>query len=163
MRSEFAPTLLASRKFLPFALSFPRKLWKLAAMAALATGHATWAENGVPTGVTPLTASEFEAYVTGKTITYVRGGKVFGVEEYLPKRRVRWARAPRQCEYGTWQQEGDQICFSYPASLSRACWTFWTEGGRLKALVAKGPPENVVQEYKKTERGLVCPPPKIGS
>ncbi len=39
----------------------------------------------------PMTAAEFEAYATGKTLTYAVGGEVYGAEQYLPGRRVLWA------------------------------------------------------------------------
>ncbi|MFM7444053.1 MAG: hypothetical protein ACKO2N_09100, partial [Tabrizicola sp.] len=55
---------------------------------------------------TPLTAEEFESHVTGKTLTYQQFDDIFGIEEYLPDRKVRWSIAPNECQYGTWYPEG---------------------------------------------------------
>ncbi|MDX5350496.1 MAG: hypothetical protein LPJ95_07315, partial [Paracoccaceae bacterium] len=48
----------------------------------------------------PLTADAFEAHVTGHTLTYRQYDRVYGIEEYLPDRRVRWSVAPNECQYG---------------------------------------------------------------
>src|SRR6056297_2599184 len=64
---------------------------------------------------TPLSPSEFETYTTGKTLTYSAGGIPFGIEEYLPDRRVRWSYLDGQCEDGEWYPAGDMICFVYEA------------------------------------------------
>ena len=37
-----------------------------------------------------MTADEFDAYVTGKTLTYSDGGPPYGIEEYRPGREVSW-------------------------------------------------------------------------
>ena len=58
----------------------------LAALLALAPVVAG-AESPLPA---PMTAAEFDAYATGKTLTYSQYGEIYGTEEYLPNRRVRW-------------------------------------------------------------------------
>ena len=47
----------------------------------------------------PLSAEAFEAYTTGKTLTYAtRGASTpYGVEEYLPGRRVVWSFVGGEC------------------------------------------------------------------
>jgi hypothetical protein len=47
----------------------------------------------------PVTADQFEAHVTGKTLTYARGGAIFGIEQYLPGRKVRWQFTADTCQY----------------------------------------------------------------
>jgi hypothetical protein len=64
---------------------------------------------------TPLTAEEFEAYVTGRTLTYSAGGIPFGIEEYRKGRRVLWSYLDGQCEEGKWYAAGEMICFVYDA------------------------------------------------
>ena len=59
----------------------------------------------------PLSAAEFEARVTGKTLTYSSGGVAYGAEEYLRNRRVRWSFLDGECFEGQWFTSGDQICF----------------------------------------------------
>ena len=46
---------------------------------------------------TPMTAAEFDAYATGKTLTYARDGAVWGAEQYLPDRKVVWAFTAEEC------------------------------------------------------------------
>lgn len=111
---------------------------------------------------TPLTAEEFETYVTGKTLTYSQFGTVFGIEEYLPNRKVRWKTAPEECQYGSWFQRGAMICFVYEYSPSEHCWTFWREGDGLRALAEGAAPENTLAEVGQTTDGLACPAPDVG-
>ena len=49
---------------------------------------------------TPMTGAEFEAYSTGKTLTYAQGGVVWGTEEYKANRRVMWAFTDAECREG---------------------------------------------------------------
>ena len=74
---------------------------------------------------TPITAEVFESHVTGKTLTYQQFDSLFGTEEYLEGRKVRWSTAPNECQYGSWYPQGDTICFVYEYSPTPACWTFW--------------------------------------
>ena len=87
---------------------------------------------------TPMTAEEFEAYVTGKTMDYIADGQVFGREVYLPGRKVRWAFTAEECKLGHWFGQGDQICFLYDGDPEPKCWMIWSSapgtGGRLARL-----------------------------
>ena len=47
------------------------------------------------------------------TLTYAENGQVYGIEEYRPNRRVRWAFVGDTCREGYWYDEGRQICFVY--------------------------------------------------
>lgn len=111
---------------------------------------------------TPITAEEFEAHVTGKTVTYQQYERVFGIEEYLPGRKVRWSTAPDQCLYGTWYPQGDAICFVYEYDPTPACWTFWLQGGALVALSTTGLPGEELHETDASDQGLPCPGPEVG-
>lgn len=111
---------------------------------------------------TPITAEEFEAHVTGKTVTYQQYEGIFGIEEYLPGRKVRWSTAPDQCLYGTWYPEGDAICFVYEYDPTPACWTFWLQGGALVALSTTGLPGEELREIDTSDQGLPCPGPEVG-
>lgn len=57
----------------------------------------------------PVGVAEFEAFATGKTLTYAVGGTVFGAEQYLPGRRVVWAFKGQQCRRGFWYEEEGQV------------------------------------------------------
>ena len=112
---------------------------------------------------TPLDAPAFEAHVTGKTITYQQFDFIFGIEEYLPGRTVRWSVAPGQCKYGSWYPEGENICFVYEGDPIAHCWTFWLKDGALVALSADDAPGNELYEISRTTDGLGCPGPDIGA
>jgi hypothetical protein len=82
----------------------------------------------------PMTGAEFEAYVTGQTLTYSDGGVTYWIEEYLSNRRVRWSYLNDECQDGYWYEAGSEICFVYEHNPSEAqCWTFSKNNGRLSA------------------------------
>jgi hypothetical protein len=111
---------------------------------------------------TPLTAEEFEAHVTGKTITYQQQDSFFGIEEYLEGRKVRWSVAPGECQYGSWYAEGPYICFVYEYDPVPHCWTFFKENGALVALSDTGIPGFELYETDRSDTPLDCPGPDIG-
>jgi hypothetical protein len=111
---------------------------------------------------TPITAEEFEAHVTGKTITYQQFDYVFGMEEYLEGRKVRWSTAPDECQYGTWYPSEDDICFVYEYDPTPACWTFWLRDGALVALSVSGLPGEELHEVQADSTPLPCPGPDVG-
>ena len=110
----------------------------------------------------PLTADAFEAHVTGKTITYRMRDFVFGTEEYLDNRAVRWSIAPGLCQYGIWYPQDDAICFVYEDDPAPHCWTFWMQDGALAARYAGDAPGNELYEVENTTQGLDCPGPDVG-
>ncbi|MES2914753.1 MAG: hypothetical protein V4753_06505 [Pseudomonadota bacterium] len=111
----------------------------------------------------PITADQFEAHVTGKTVTYRQFGSIFGIEEYLPDRKVRWSVAPNECQYGSWYPQGDTICFVYEYDPSPACWTFWLRDGALVALSVNAAPGEELFEVEADTGPLPCPGPDIGA
>jgi hypothetical protein len=111
---------------------------------------------------TPLTAEEFAAHVTGKTITYQQSGSIFGIEEYLPDRKVRWSVAPDECQYGSWYAQDRFICFVYEYDPVPHCWTFWKEGEALVALADTGLQGQELYEADRSDTPLSCPGPDVG-
>lgn len=111
----------------------------------------------------PITADQFEAHVTGKTLTYRQFDSVFGIEEYLPDRKVRWSTAPNECQYGSWYPQGENICFVYEYDPTPACWTFWLRGGALVALSTNAAPGEELHEVAVDDTPLPCPGPDIGA
>ena len=111
---------------------------------------------------TPITADQFEAHVTGKTITYQQRDYIFGVEEYLPDRKVRWSVAPDECQYGIWYPRDDTICFVYETDPTPICWTFWLKGGALVALSENSLPGEELHEVDAGTQPLACPGPDVG-
>ncbi|SEM96745.1 hypothetical protein SAMN04488103_102582 [Gemmobacter aquatilis] len=110
----------------------------------------------------PLTAAEFEAYAQGKTLTYAMGGQVFGTEQYLPNRRVRWAFTQDVCKEGWWYEEAGLICFAYDGENDPQCWKFWQDGARLKAQFEGDPEGTELTEVEQTTKPLSCPGPDVG-
>jgi hypothetical protein len=111
---------------------------------------------------TPITADEFEAHVTGKTVTYQQFSSIFGIEEYLEGRKVRWSVAPNECQYGSWYPESDYICFVYDYDPNPACWTFWLRDGALVALSISDAPGAELHEVARDQTPLPCPGPDVG-
>ena len=128
----------------------------LAAALALLALPAT-AQDGPPMG-----AEAFDAYVTGKTLTYAQFGQIFGTEEYLPDRRVRWRFSQDMCQYGSWYPKGDEICFTYEDNPAEHCWVFWEKEGGLAALSVNDAPGAELSEVQQTSDGLNCPGPEVG-
>ncbi len=84
-------------------------------------------------GDPPLDAAAFDALTRGRTFeTHSPPVGLYGIETFLPGRRVYW-RDARICAAGTWRQVGEQICFDYEHRDRPVCWTYhdrngWIEG-----------------------------------
>lgn len=104
---------------------------------------------------TPLTPEEFEAEVTGRTLTYGSPSGPYGVERYMTGRRVTWGFIGGDCYEGVWFPEGDAICFAYDGIDDIQCWRFWREG---QGLTAEFTGDNGGRLFELTEDGqpLVC-------
>ncbi|MER5170588.1 hypothetical protein [Thioclava sp. GXIMD2076] len=136
----------------------PHATLTLALMVAL-TGHMTLAQDAE----TPLDAAGFEARTTGKTITYSAGGLPYGIEQYLPGRKVLWAFTQSECKTGTWAQEGDEICFDYQDENGKQCWHFFDTKDGLKAqFMGDGGASEPLISLQESETPLNCPGPDIG-
>ena len=139
----------------------PARMWVSDAMRLLPVVMALWPLQAL--AETPLTAEAFEAHVLGKTVTYSRLGSIFGIEEYLTDRQVRWSVAPNLCQYGTWYPQDDDICFVYEGDPAPHCWTFWLRDGALVAQPADaGGSGFELKESAASTQGLACPGPDVG-
>ncbi len=112
---------------------------------------------------TPLSAAEFEAYTTGKTLTYTALGQPFGVEEYLENRRVRWSFLDGECQDGTWYPAGELICFAYEGIAEHQCWSFFRGASGLRALYRNDPAQTEVYETRASDEPMLCLGPKVGA
>ncbi|SES32193.1 hypothetical protein SAMN04490244_110111 [Tranquillimonas rosea] len=111
----------------------------------------------------PMSAAEFEDYVSGKTLTFATGGVTYGMEEYLSDRRVRWSFLDGECKEGVWYQRGEQICFEYEDGTGPQCWTFYRDAGSgLRARFAGDPAGTELYETEATDAPMQCPGPRIG-
>lgn len=79
-----------------------------------------------------LDAEGFDRLTTGRTMdTYDAETGLYGVEQFLPGRRVLWQDA-EGCVHGTWAQVGAQICFDYESTPSRRiCWSYHDQGDHI--------------------------------
>lgn len=109
-----------------------------------------------------MTAAEFEAYVAGKTLFYAADGNRYGVEEYLPDRRVRWSFLDGQCKEGLWYEEAGNICFVYEDNTVPQCWSFFEGANGLSARFANEENGTVLYEIQSTGEEMLCLGPEVG-
>ena len=109
-----------------------------------------------------MSAPEFEAYTTGKTLTYGANGYAHGIEEYLEGRRVRWSFLDGECQDGEWYPVGEMICFVYDGIGIPQCWTFYDRPGGLLARFENDPEATELFETRQSPEPMLCLGPKIG-
>ena len=111
-----------------------------------------------------MTAAEFEAYVSGKTLFYEADGRRYGVEEYLSDRRVRWAflDGSGRCKDGYWYEVAGQICFVYEDNPGPQCWSFYESGRGLSAKFESEPDGRLLYEIENTNEEMLCLGPDVG-
>lgn len=111
---------------------------------------------------TPMTAAEFEAYATGKTLTYSVDGEVYGAEQYLPDRRVIWAFKGNVCADGIWYEEAGLICFAYENDPEPQCWNFFSGATGLRAEFTGDAAGSPLSEVGQSPIPLNCAGPDVG-
>lgn len=109
-----------------------------------------------------MTPEEFDAWSVGKTLDYSVDGQVYGSEAYFPGRQVRDADTGGPCLDGSWQADGDAVCFVYPARDGRHCWRFWREGEAVFASPLAADPTDPPQRVTVADAPLSCPGPEVG-
>ncbi len=134
-----------------------------AAAVALALVLAATAGAPARSAEATMSAAEFEAYVTGRTLTYAtRGGAPYGAEQYLPNRRVIWTFLDGECLEGIWYEDAGQICFLYDFAPEPQCWTFWEGGAGLIARFENDPEARELYEVRQSSEPLRCLGPEVG-
>lgn len=111
----------------------------------------------------PLTAQEFDALTIGRIMTWAEFGTVYGVEQYLPNRQVRWTVLGDDCKAGHWYQDGPAICFQYEDDPAPDCWEITRSGTDLVARYTTNPPETEPVVVRETTEALACFGPKVGA
>lgn len=125
------------------------------AVTAVATGAAPAEE--------PLSGAEFDRLTRGRTLTYGIGRTAYGIEQYLPGRRVIWAFLGEPCRFGTWSEPSPgAICFVYDHDPTPQCWNFFDDGGRLRARFIGDPPGSDLVQVDESPRPMACPGPDVG-
>ncbi len=111
----------------------------------------------------PLTAEEFDALTLGRTMTWSEFGAVYGVELYLPGRKVRWTIEGDDCVAGHWYQDGPAICFQYENDIAPDCWEITRSGPDFLARYTTNSPETDPVVVQDTTETLACFGPEVGS
>ncbi len=111
---------------------------------------------------TPLTAQEFDTLTLGKTMTWAEYGTVYGVEQYLPDRQVRWTVLGDDCKAAHWYPDGDAICFQYEDDLLPDCWVITLSATGMLARYTTDPPGTEPVLVEETTEELACFGPKVG-
>ncbi|MDB5663642.1 hypothetical protein [Cypionkella sp.] len=110
----------------------------------------------------PMTGAEFEAYVTGKTLTYALGGTVYGTEQYKAGRKVVWAFTEDECREGYWYESGPEICFVYEDPNDPQCWMFFMGKAGMSALFTGDGGGADLSEIAQSSGPMACMGPQVG-
>ena len=104
-----------------------------------------------------MTAEEFEAYVSGRIVSFgAEGNPGFGVEQYLENRRVIWSPGDGSCTNGVWYESKGDICFRYDGDPEPKCWAIYREGDGLRAVFTTRPDTTVIFEAEDYTVPLIC-------
>jgi len=114
----------------------------------------------------PMTAAEFEAYTTGKTLYFNSEGETYGAERYFDKRRVEWSFLDGVCQQGRWFEAGrNYICFVYEDTVEPQCWQFFKTPDGLKAQfksAAGDTEQDTLYEAQPNAAPMQCHGPGVG-
>ena len=110
----------------------------------------------------PISAEMFEALSRGRTLLYSDGGRPYGIEQYLPGRRVIWAFVGEECREGEWVAEGNEICFVYEDNPVPQCWTYFQTADGLKARFRGDPAGAPMISIRESEAPMPCEGPMLG-
>jgi hypothetical protein len=112
---------------------------------------------------TPLSAEAFDALTLGQTMTWAEFGQVYGVEQYLQGRQVRWTVLGDDCIAGHWYPDGPAICFRYEDRPDPVCWIMSSAGTGLRARLVTDPPEIAPVVIEPTAQPMACLGPEVGA
>ncbi len=107
-------------------------------------------------------AEEFDRYTQGKTLFYGFDGTAYGVERYLPGRRVIWSFLDGRCQEGAWYEEAGQICFIYEDNGHPQCWSFMLTPDGLNARFQNDPQATELYESSDVDDEMICLGPEVG-
>ncbi len=105
---------------------------------------------------TPMNASEFEAFSKGRTLTFGIDGENYGVERYLPGRRVIWSFLDGQCEQGYWYEENTSICFVYDFEPEPQCWQMFETATGIRTIFMNDPQTTATYQISEDQEPLIC-------
>jgi hypothetical protein len=111
----------------------------------------------------PLTAEEFDTLTKGRAMNWIEFGTVYGIEEYLPDRQVRWSALGDDCKLGHWYADGPAICFQYEDDLEPDCWIITRTATGMEASYTTNPAETEPVIVEETAEAPACFGPRIGA
>jgi hypothetical protein len=111
----------------------------------------------------PLTGAEFDALTQGRSLSWAEFGTVYGVEQYLPDRKVRWVAVGKDCKLGHWYEDAPAICFQYEDDIKPDCWIITRDGAGFSARYTTNPPEAAPVVVTETPDPPACFGPKVGA
>lgn len=110
----------------------------------------------------PLNGEAFDRYTQGRTLYYGFDGTTYGVERYLPGRRVLWSFLDGRCQTGHWYEDAGQICFVYEDRSEPQCWSFSLEPQGLVAQFESDPQATELYEVEDLDEKMLCYGPDVG-
>ena len=110
----------------------------------------------------PLNGDAFDRYTQGRTLYYGLDGTTYGVERYLPGRRVLLSFLDGRCQTGHWYEDAGQICFVYEDRSDPQCWSFSLEPQGLVAQFENDPQATELYEVEDLDEKMLCYGPDVG-
>ncbi len=105
----------------------------------------------------PMSGEAFDKYATGRTLTFgLPDGTTFGVEQYLPDRRVIWSPLDGTCTDGIWYEDDTNICFLYENDPEPKCWEVFRTPKGIRAEFTNRPSTTVLFEAVEDPAPLIC-------
>lgn len=120
-----------------------------------------------PLALRAADAQAFDRYTQGRTIHFAWEGQAYGVERYLPDRRVIWSFLDGRCVDGDWYPQesatGPQICFIYEGRDAAQCWDYEITGEGLSVSIQRGDgPALRLTEQLGVQEEMFCLGPEVG-
>ena len=109
-----------------------------------------------------LNAEAFDQYTRGKTLFYGSNGQAYGVERYLPGRRVIRSFLDGECLEGQRYEDEERICFIYEDDGVPQCWEFALGPNGLSALFKGDSVATKLYEAEVSDARMVCRGPDVG-
>jgi len=111
---------------------------------------------------TPMSAEAFDAVTQGRSMTWSEFGQIYGVEQYLPNRRVRWTLLGDTCVEGSWYPQGTAICFQYEDRPDPVCWEMTGTPTGLNAALVSTLGDSAFVVIEDSTEPMACFGPEVG-
>jgi hypothetical protein len=112
---------------------------------------------GEPALPAPMTAEAFQAFVGTDTIIYGYATGSVGKADYGPDQTLVWVVDDGPCVRGSFQQEGEELCFRFDGKMDPACWHFYNHTGALYGLGTRTLSDERIFQISRSTEPLSCP------